>query len=313
VHGTGYTPPIYYYSHGGRDAAITGGFVYRGLQFPEEYVGSYFFADYAQRWIKRLTFDAAGNVAQVLNFWPPDGSPDGPWGDIVYLAEGPDGALYYVDIGFDEVNGTLGVASIRRIRYVGSGNQPPLAAASANPTTGPAPLTVAFRARDPQTRRANPSAIRGLSGDSGTSAVANPSHTYSEPGQYTVRLTVSDGATARWRPRSPSWSGTRRRPRCRHPPMVDYSKPVRSSPSAATPPTRRTASCPLARLPGTSIFIMRRTSIRDFPINGVKSGSFQIPTTGHDFSGTTFYEFKLKVSDSSGLESSKSVFIYPTK
>ena len=43
------------------------------------------------------------------------------------------------------------------------------------------------------------------------------------------------------------------------------------------------------------------------PINGVKSGSFQVPMTGHDFNGTTFYEFRLSVTDSSGLQSSNSV------
>ena len=33
-------------------------------------VGSYFFADYAQNWIRRLTFDASGNVSGVFNFEP---------------------------------------------------------------------------------------------------------------------------------------------------------------------------------------------------------------------------------------------------
>ena len=54
-----YTNPIYSYPHNGRDASITGGFVYHGTQFPSSYQGSYFFADYTQNWIKRMTFDAA--------------------------------------------------------------------------------------------------------------------------------------------------------------------------------------------------------------------------------------------------------------
>ena len=86
-------------------------------QFPSRYQGSYFFADYAQNWIKRLTFDANGNVNGVFNFEPPDGSVDGPYGDIVYLTEGPDGALYYVDLGYSDIGGTFGVSKIRRIRY----------------------------------------------------------------------------------------------------------------------------------------------------------------------------------------------------
>src|SRR5262249_21258795 len=47
--------------------------------------------------------------------------------------------------------------------------------------------------------------------------------------------------------------------------------------------------------------------------NGVVSGSFLIPVSGHDFSGNTSYEIVLTVTDSSGLASSTSVFIYPQK
>ena len=112
-----YTNPIYSYPHNGRDAAITGGFVYHGTQFPSSYQGSYFFADYAQNWIRRLTFDANGNVNGVFNFEPADGPVDGPYGDIVYLTEGPEGALYYVDLGYSDNSGTFGVSKIRRISY----------------------------------------------------------------------------------------------------------------------------------------------------------------------------------------------------
>jgi hypothetical protein len=49
------------------------------------------------------------------------------------------------------------------------------------------------------------------------------------------------------------------------------------------------------------------------PITGVKSGSFTIPTSGHDFSGFTRYQITLTVTDSSGLQSSKSVTVFPDK
>ena len=51
----GMTNPIHSYPHTADDASITGGFVYRGTQFPAEYRGDYFFGDYAENWIKRLT------------------------------------------------------------------------------------------------------------------------------------------------------------------------------------------------------------------------------------------------------------------
>ncbi len=90
----GMTNPIYSYPHAGRDASISGGFVYRGTVFPPAYQGHYFFADYAQNWIRRLTLSAPGVVSGVDNFEPSNGAADGPYGEIVDLDEGPDGALY---------------------------------------------------------------------------------------------------------------------------------------------------------------------------------------------------------------------------
>ena len=133
-----YTAPVYYYPHNGRDAAIMAGFVYHGTQFPSSYQGSYFFADYTQNWIKRLTFDANGNVNGVFNFEPLDGSVDGPYGDIVYMTEGPDGALYYVDLGYSDISGTFGVSKIRRISFVHSDLPPVVSASATRPRPDPA-------------------------------------------------------------------------------------------------------------------------------------------------------------------------------
>ena len=49
------------------------------------------------------------------------------------------------------------------------------------------------------------------------------------------------------------------------------------------------------------------------PITGVTSGTFTIPTTGHDFSGNTRYQVSLTVTDSSGLQSTSSVTVVPQK
>src|SRR5262249_50796797 len=46
---------------------------------------------------------------------------------------------------------------------------------------------------------------------------------------------------------------------------------------------------------------------------GVKSGTFTIPTTGHDFQGNTRYRVALTVTDSNGLTDTKSVIIWPHK
>ena len=157
------------------------------------YRGAYFYADYAQNWIRGLTFDANGAVTGTFNFEPADGTVDGPYGDIVYLAEGPDGALYYVDLGYSDVGGTFGVSKIRRISYVqsqpGAGRRAP----RRTPTSGPTPLDVDFSSAgssDPEGAAAD---LLVDFGDGTTSTAANPTHTYAQPGPYQARLTVSDG------------------------------------------------------------------------------------------------------------------------
>ena len=165
--------PLYWYPHNGRDASVTGGFVYHGTQFPSGYQGSYFFADYAQNWIRRLTFDTSGNVNGVFNFEPIDGSVDGPYGDIVYLTEGPDGALYYIDLGYSDTSGTFGVSKIRRIRYL-SGNQAPIAVGSANPAAGPSPLAVSFSSAGSSDPEGQTLTYAWTFGDGGTSTRGKP-------------------------------------------------------------------------------------------------------------------------------------------
>ena len=309
-----YTAPAYYYPHNGRDAAITGGFVYHGSQFPASYQGSYFFADYTQNWIRRLTFDANGNVNGVFNFEPADGSVDGPYGDIVYLTEGPEGALYYIDLGYSDISGTFGVSKIRRISYIQSSNQPPVASASATPTQGQAPLTVNFSSAGSSDPEGQALGYQWTFGDGGTSTAANPQHTYTTAGQYQARLTVSDGVNSTL--------------------STPLTISVGNAPTATilTP----TATDPLFKAGDVISFSGNATDVEDgtlpasaytwnidflheghvhpgIPITGVKSGTFTIPTTGHDFSGNTRYRITLTVTDSSGLQSSSSVIIYPDK
>ena len=46
---------------------------------------------------------------------------------------------------------------------------------------------------------------------------------------------------------------------------------------------------------------------------GVTGGTFTIPRGWHDFSGDTRYRIMLTVTDSHGLQSTSSVFVYPDK
>lgn len=79
----------------------------------------------------------------------------------------------------------------------GGGGSPPLAAtASAQPTSGTAPLAVSFTGG--ASGGTSPYQFTWNFGDGSTSTAQNPSHTYSSSGTFTATLTVTDasGATA---------------------------------------------------------------------------------------------------------------------
>lgn len=86
-----YRSPLFQYGHSGSPAttgcAITGGVFYNPavVQFPAEYIGKYFFADFCSGWIRRM--NPADNT--VTDFAAGANSP-------VDLQTGPDGALYYL-------------------------------------------------------------------------------------------------------------------------------------------------------------------------------------------------------------------------
>jgi glucose/arabinose dehydrogenase/PKD repeat protein len=307
-----FTNPIYSYPHLGRDASITGGFVYHGTQFPSEYQGSYFFGDYAQNTIKRLTFDANGNVNGVFNFEPANGAPDGLTGDIVYLTQGPEGALYYIDLGVADTTGQIGVSKIRRISFVGS-NQPPVAQASANPTTGPTPLVVNFSSAGSSDPEGQPLTYAWNFGDNTTSTAANPTHTYTTPGPYQARLTVSDGVNSTISAPLSISAGSR--------PTATILSPTDGATFKAGDVITFSGSATDAEdgtLPASAYtwkvdFLHEGHVHPGTPITGVTSGTFTIPTTGHDFSGFTRYQVSLTVTDSSGLQSTSSVTVFPQK
>ena len=309
----GRTDPIFSYPHAGRDASITGGVVYRGTQFPPEYRGSYFFADYVQNTIRRLTFDANGNVTRDLNFWPADGAKDtSAVGDPVKFLEGPDGSLYYVDIGFNDLH-EPNPAAIRRIRYI-AGNQPPTAVANAIPTTGLAPLPVTFSSSGSTDPEGQPLTYSWTFGDGGTSTQANPTHTYQTDGQYTARVTVSDGGNSAVsndvtiRVGNPP-DATILTPADGHlfqaGETIDYSGNATDAEDGTLP----------ASAFSWTILFRHDSHVHPSggPFTNTKTGTLQIPASGHDFQGFTRYEIVLTVTDSAGLTDSTSVTVTPDK
>ena len=142
-------------------------------------------------------------------------------------------------------------------------------------------------------------------GDGTTSTAANPTHTYTKPGSTPARLTVSDGSnTTLVAARSTISAG--------NPPPPTITAPQDGAFFAAgdvitfsgTATDAEDGTLPASAFTWNIDFLHEGHVHPGTPITGVKSGTFTIPTTGHDFSGNTRYRIMLTVTDSSGLTSS---------
>ena len=311
----GVTNPVYPYAHSGRDAAIMGGFFYTGTQYPAGFQGSYFSADHAQNPLKRSTFNSTGTVVTgVFNFQPPDGTLDSPTvGDPVQLQQGPDSAFYYLDLSFDEQE-VVQRRHAQEGQVLGSTNQPPTVAASASPLQTLKPLDVTFSSTGTSDPEGDPLSYSWAFGDGGTSTQSNPTHTYTASGQYTATLTVSDGTQTAFKSLNIIVG---------NPPVGQgYITPsngaiFRAGQTIAISGDAtdvEDGTLPDSAFSWTVIFHHDTHAHPGIgPVVGVRSLNFAIPDTGHDFAGNTSYEIILKVTDSTGLQHSSSVFIYPDK
>jgi PKD repeat protein len=160
-----------------------GGTWYMGDDFPAMYKNTYFHGDYEGQWIRNFVFDTNNRPVAVREFLSGGGG-------IVAIATHPvEGSLYYVSW----TNG------ITRIRFTGSGNQPPKAVASASKDFGPSPLAVQFNGSASIDPEALPLRFRWDFADGSMfSTQANPMHTFTAPDgvptSYQVTLTVTDAS-----------------------------------------------------------------------------------------------------------------------
>jgi hypothetical protein len=173
--------PSYEYARDGTDSAILGGPTYTGTQYPAGYRDDAFFGDYVQGFIRKANLDGQGRVVGVDNF-------ASDWKGVD-LEPDPNGDLAYASFG----DGSPGSGSIRRIVY-SPGNASPVAVATAAPTSGRSPLNVSFTGSASTDPDGDPLTYEWDFGDgSAHSAQANPSHRYTRLGRFVAQLTVSDG------------------------------------------------------------------------------------------------------------------------
>ncbi|MEA3411030.1 MAG: PQQ-dependent sugar dehydrogenase [Pseudomonadota bacterium] len=287
--------PIYSFQHQGDGAAIVGGPVYRGSQFPGSYQGAYFFGDYARATIRYITFNGNGNVSGDFDFH--DAATK-----ITSLHQGPDGALYYTRFG----NSTL-----QRIRYIGSGNRPPvITQATASTESGPGPLPVTFTGV--ATDAENDSlAYHWVFGDGAEADGAIVTHTYSGNGTFTAFLQVTDGTTTVASNSLQIAVGSG--------PQVTIQTPADGTlfRGGATLEFSATATDPDEALGEANytweILFHHNDHFHTGPVFQGSSGSVYIETTGHAWNDNTRYEIIATVTDSDGLMDVRSVFVYPDK
>ena len=187
ANGDYYSAPIFSIAHQGHSTSITGGEVYRGDMFPTEWDGVYFYGDYTNDFIRYLLLDETGT--QVLGdfAFKPSSAIPGTTNEVVSIAVGNDGALYYVMIATGEVH---------RITF-DANHAPAIVAAGLTPLEGELPLTVTFEATvtdaegDPLTYTLNFGDGTVLTG-SFTGPSISIEHAYLTSGSYDVSLSVSD-------------------------------------------------------------------------------------------------------------------------
>ena len=168
----------------GTGGSISGLAFYSGGDYPAQYDGALFIADYSIGCIRVMFPSTPGGVPNKSNIATFVGGVDY---DVaphpVDLQIGPGGDLYYADI----FSG--------RIVRVGYDNSGPTAVAAAQPTGGSTPLFVQFdgtASTDPEGDQLTYAWDLDDDGQYDDSFIAQPVRTYSNPGQIQVGLRVSD-------------------------------------------------------------------------------------------------------------------------
>lgn len=289
-----YVNPFYVYQRQvGGGSSVTGGPIYRGTMFPNDYVGDLFFADYVMLDIKRLDLSGDGSINSASDFDPEAGT-------VVDLKVAPDGSLYYL---------TIFPGKLFRVSY-NTANQPPIAKATADKKSGEAPLTVKFSSEGSQDPEGEELLYTWDFGDGTTSSDPSPTKIYNKTGIYSVTLQVSDGTQTDESEQIQIKVGGA--------PNITITAPTNNSKYnagdviqfSATAVDSAGENIPQEGIK-TEVIFHHNDHIHPFLLReGSSIGTFTIPTDGHT-AVDTWYEVKFTAKDSSGIDAEGSAFIYP--
>jgi glucose/arabinose dehydrogenase len=303
-----FVSPLYAYQHTSgtpTGCAITGGTFYNPLtaQFPSDYIGDYFFADYCGNWIYRI--DVSGPTPRLITpaFATGITAP-------IDLQVGEDGSLYYVAWGaFPGTSGTVG-----RIRFTGSlapsiSQQPASITVSAGQAasfkvtaSGEAPLSYRWQRNNANISGATLSTYtlsNAQLSDSGSQFRCIVTNTYGTATSNSATLTVVNNVPPVPAINSPSqgalYSGGD---------SFAYSGAATDAEDGTLP----------ASAFSWDIVFHHDTHTHPFagPITGTTAGTFTIPTTG-ETSANVWYRIHLTVKDSAGQTSTTYRDLLPRK
>ncbi|MEY2571560.1 MAG: hypothetical protein QOE63_1910, partial [Acidimicrobiaceae bacterium] len=289
-----HSPPDYDYEHTGGNA-ILGGPLYQGDQYPTGYRGTIFFGDYAAGWLKRATIDSQNHITGVSDFatdW---------YGTDIETA--PDGNIVWVSFG----DGSPGTGSVEKVVYT-NGNRAPIPSATADKTSGPAPLTVKFDATGSRDPDGDAMTYDWDFGDGSAHATsATPSHTYAT-GNWTARLTVTDA-------RGRSASTTLAISAGNSAPVVTIAQPTDGGAYTDNVPVPLVGSATDTQdgtLPGSAItwHMVLHHGNHTHPVNDV-TGTSATFTPYDDHDADSYYDVTMTARDSSSLTGSRTITIKP--
>lgn len=292
-----YVDPIYSYARD-TEACIIGGIVYRGNQFPSYYKGKLFYADYSRQYMRYLTFDSAYTEVQA----------DSPFidvaGRVVDIKEGPDGALYFMRL---EQNGKL-----TRVSWYGN-QAPQITQLVADSTIADvAPFTVNFTGNATDAENDSLTYIWFFGDNTSTDTGKTVSHTFTKKGIFHVQLLVKDSLHGSISDPLDITVGKK--------PVINIQFPIDSSFFVAgdTIFFKGIAHDPdgpdsLLTYKWTVVFNHNNHTHPVIDALYDTSGYFTIEREGHSYSEKTGYTLYLTVSDSTGIETTKYVKIFPDK